>query len=87
MTGSPGGSEDVVIFYVAASSFWFKDWRLIWTNKPGKGYCERVEQDSRIHISAEVDKDQITVEDGLTTATFSEIGVGRSRAKRFITAD
>ncbi len=49
-----------------------KDWRLIWTNKPGRGYCERAEQDSGIHISAEVDKDQITVgADGLRMATSS----------------
>jgi hypothetical protein len=34
------------------------------TNKPGRGYCERDEQGSRIHISAEVDKDQITVGGG-----------------------
>lgn len=46
---------------------------MIWTNKPGRGYCERDEQGSRIHISAEVDKDQIRWgEDGLRMATFSE---------------
>jgi hypothetical protein len=54
----------VIFKYGTVSSFWFKDWRLIWTNKPGRGYCERAEQGSRIHISAEVDKDQITVEGG-----------------------
>ncbi len=52
------GKEDVVMFeygaawVVGSTSFWFKDWRLIWTNKPGRDYCESAEQGSRIHISA-----------------------------------